>query len=66
MPTASKWFSETVPLGHNTLMNKKMRELMVKTGQVEITDKSGMIEANTKVVVRRVPLKECEPIKLDY
>ena len=47
-------------------MNAKMRELMAATGQVEITEKSGMIDANTKVMVRRVPYKECEPIELDY
>lgn len=64
--TASKWFSSAVPLGHSTLMNAKMRELMAATGQVEITDKSGMIEANTKLMVRRVPYKEWETIEMDY
>lgn len=39
---------------------------MVGSGKVAITDKSGMIEANTKVMVRRVPYKEYEPIELDY
>ena len=64
--TASKWFSSAVPLGHSTLMNAKMRELLATTGQVEITDKSGMIEANTKLMVRRVPYKEWETIEMDY
>lgn len=64
--TASKWFTSEVPLGHSTLMNAKMRELMAATGRVEITDESAMIEANTKVMVRRVPYKEWEPIELDY
>ena len=47
-------------------MNAKMRELLATTGQVEITDKSGMIEANTKLMVRRVPYKEWETIEMDY
>lgn len=36
------------------------------SGEVEVTDKSGMIEANSKLLVRRLPMKELEPIELDY
>lgn len=36
-------------------------------GGEEIVDKSGnLIEANTKVIVRRLPMKELDPIELSY
>ena len=63
---ASKWFNGTVALGHQQLMNTKSHDAVLQSGEVEITEKSGMIEANTKVVVRRVPMKEVEPIEIDY
>lgn len=64
--SASKWFNGTVPLGHSQLMKQKGRDQLTQHGEIEITDRSGMIEANTKVVVRRVPMKEVEPIEIDY
>ena len=36
-------------------------------GGEEIIDKSGnLIEANTKIIVRRLPMKELDPIELSY
>ena len=43
----------------------KMKDL-IQAGEIEITDASGMIEPNTKVIVRRLPHKEVEPIEFDY
>jgi hypothetical protein len=39
---------------------------MMTQSEVEITEKSGMIEANTKIIVKRLPMKESEPIELEY
>ena len=35
------------------------------SGEVEVTEKQ-MIEANSKLIVRRLPMKETEPIEIDY
>ena len=36
-------------------------------GGEEIIDKPGnLIEANTKIIVRRLPMKELDPIELSY
>jgi uncharacterized protein YoaH (UPF0181 family) len=41
--------------------------LNMDKGGEEIIDKSGyLIEANTKVVVRRLPMKELDPVELSY
>ena len=41
--------------------------LNLDKGGEEIIDKSGnLIEANTKVIVRRLPMKELDPIELSY
>lgn len=36
-----------------------------KNGE-EITENSGMIEANTKILVKRLPMRELEPLEVDY
>lgn len=43
----------------------KMKDL-IQPGEIEIAEKGGVIEPNTKVIVRRLPLKEYEPIELEY
>jgi hypothetical protein len=35
-------------------------------GCAEITDSKEMIEANTKIIVRRLPMKELDPILVSY
>ena len=36
-----------------------------KNGE-EITENSGMIEANTKILVKRLPMRELEALEVDY
>lgn len=43
----------------------KMKDL-IQPGEIEISDERHEIEPNTKVIVRRLPHKEVEPIEFDY
>ena len=39
---------------------------MMAQNEVEINEKSGMIEGNSKIIVKRLPMKEVPPIEIDY